>query len=305
LKKIILLIAMISMLSAVYASTDAVVTANYGQLKASKMHFIGSGIGIYSSDTEDSTDIAALVTGMKSVKLAVGSFPAQVRQYQDQTLMEARAQPFLIQNVNSVREYVDTRRMGIMKFGDDLYGLKEVVVGTNELSGNVYSSPSTAGELIGVFDLAKKETNATGLVWTGTMTITEEDEEKEIGLYIKMRKQYTVKEIAQKVHAYCLYNQCTGLTQQAGTEETVQEYCETNEDDPKCQEIMVKYCEDQIVTATTAKYNYKCVEYLKNKCATEAYSTKEYCVREQEEGEEETAGIDYSKLPSTALTATG
>ncbi len=270
-----MIIALILMVTMVYASAEN----NYGTVKASRMQFIGTGIGIYSVDVD--TGMTGILQGIEKVSIAIGDFPARIREYQP-----TPKQPGLLESNMKVREYIDVRRRGLLKLGEQKYGLNQLVKNTGSWTGNVYSSPSKDAELVGTLTLTKTEkTSEEKPIWTGTLTINN----TEIGLYVTMKKTYTVKELNQKIKNYCLLTE-NGSTQCLWLKEQPKNYCEKHPNTEKCQELTLEYCKKN------AETDSKCVKVLEEYCKKTTNTEKpEFCITEKIENTEY-IGIKQEKI---------
>lgn len=274
---------MVLLLATVYAvpASNPEITANYGTLKPSKIQFLGEGVAIYGWNQAQTTDdVMPLLMGMKKISIAIGTFPASIKEY-----IPVPQTPGMLHSNRIVREYIDVKRVGLLKLGETKYGLTEVQAGTNHFEGNVYSSPSKNAELIGKFILDKRElttSSADTETWIGTLKIKENGEDKELGLFMTMKKMFTVKQLAQKVENYCLLTdtgseQCLWIQNQ-GT--TITSYCEKNPNDVKCQELQIKYC------ASKASLDSRCYKLLEEYCNNATDSEKpEFCTNDEINGE--------------------
>jgi hypothetical protein len=257
LKKIILLGLILLMITTASAQTIESNTENYEIETHNKIHFLGDGVAIYGWEkTQTSVSVANILMGIKKASIAIGSFPARIR--------EMQLPNTTTDDIELIKEFVDVRRMGLLKLDEKKYGLTEITITETSFKGKVYSSPSKNAELIGTFELNKYETD-TALkateTWLGNLKIKENEEEKELGLFMTMKKMYTVRELSQKIEHYCLLTengspQCLQIKQQ---NPSVKDFCETNPNDPKCVQLQFEYC-------ATQPDNPRCQNYLINYC---------------------------------------
>lgn len=153
--------------------------------------------------------------------------------------------------------------VGVLFLDKDRYKVKDIVLGNDTITANLYSNDTRVGSLE-----ASSVTKGDTIVWAGTLNVNNEN----YNIYVlEVPRKPKPFEIADKVKDFCKENPKRCLATAKGVvrkAEDVKNFCENNPDDERCRKLFRLYCQNNLQDS-------RCREALKDYC--EEHEEEEIC----------------------------
>ncbi len=139
-------------------------------------------------------------------------------------------------------------KVGILRFDNETYKIKDITVGNDTANGTIYSNNTQ----VGTFELSSVIKNKL-VVWVGTFTINDETWN---AYFMEAPRKVKPIELAEHVSTFCKEHpeKCKRYIKGIGPE-----YCEKNPEEPSCREKIKNWCKDHSTDT-------RCIALLRNYC---------------------------------------
>lgn len=153
--------------------------------------------------------------------------------------------------------------IGVLFLDDEKYKVKDIVLGNDSVTANLYSNDTKVGSL-----QASSITKGDSIIWAGTMTVNSNN----YNIYVlEVARGPKPFELVDKVGDFCKENPVMCLRaagQVVKKADEVKDFCKENPDNEKCKKIFRFYCQNNLQDS-------RCKEALKEYC--ESNSSDEIC----------------------------